>query len=79
MKANPPIKILISDKEGMMFEIPSSSRKDVTFITNVFYDNRGWWCNCEDYRFRQKYEEGKPVYECKHIKSAKALMSDCDE
>lgn len=71
-----PIKVVLNDKEGMMFEIPSSSRKDVTFITNVFYDSRGWWCSCEDYYFRHHKQKN---YECKHIKTAKAIMSDYNE
>ena len=53
-----PPKILLSDQEGMIFEIEGDSG----YVHLVSFDREnGWFCSCEDYGFRKRF--------CKHMKA----------
>ncbi len=54
------IKEYHKDKEGLIYQVTSERDKNITYIVAVDnYD--GWYCTCEDYKFRK--------HKCKHIRA----------
>lgn len=62
------VEIDHQDKEGVIFNVVSSSRKE---IHTTSYDvELGWCCTCEDYQFRKRF--------CKHMSKAKEYYAKHD-
>lgn len=56
---------VLNDSEGVMWEV-ESSQKNIYYIVNVFFDERGWYCNCPDHYYRK--------HDCKHIRYCKEVL-----
>lgn len=55
------VRITFGDKEGIIFEVPSSTEEDETYIVSYDMDTGTWLCTC------QGCLKGKHI--CKHILS----------
>ena len=54
------IKEYFKDKEGLIYNVTSERDTSITYVVAVdTYD--GWYCTCEDYKFRK--------HKCKHIRA----------
>ena len=54
------IKEYFKDNTGLIYEVTSERDKSITYIVAVDEDD-GWYCTCEDYKFRK--------HKCKHIRA----------
>lgn len=59
------IKEYFHDQEGFIFHVQSESNKKTIYTVSVD-DYDGWYCTCEDYKFRK--------HKCKHIKTAEKYI-----
>ena len=61
MWLNLDIKEYWKDHEGIIFHITSERDSSTTYVVAVD-EQDGWYCTCEDYKFRK--------HKCKHIRKA---------
>lgn len=71
MNSSPTISINFKDSEGVLFDVPSSTDENVSYVCHVWFDGMHWYCNCPDHYYRK--------HDCKHIQACQNILSGAVE
>ena len=75
MNSSTTISINFKDKEGIFFEVPSSTDEKITYNVHCFYKTKeteedDWICTCPGWHYR---------HNCKHIQACQNILSEAIE